>query len=229
MLRGRISHQPPEDTMQTTPKEAIAEVLNSLDKSNDTLWTDDGSPLVTEVQRLANDKTITRAQINEAIPGFARKVELSVTDTDPVEGIGNEPGEPEELEAGGFDASMEPEVNGKGAALTEDEVRAILSRRIRDAEQALTDARRTTSESRQEELRCEQRLTRAHVDYQRKYPPITAAQNIQDHLAKQGQLAMERAGLSLDTRSQIDVSMERSNRRGWTRPSRPVNNVNSAA
>lgn len=213
--------------MQTTPKEAIAEILNSLDKSNDALWTDDGSPMVAEVQHLANDKSITRAQINEAIPGFAR---LAVTDTDPVEGIGNEPGEPEvEAAAGDFDPGIEPEVNGKGVPLTEDEVRAILSRRIRDAEQALTDARRTTSESRQEEIRCEQRLTRAHTDYQRKYPPITAAQNIQDHLAKQGQLAMERAGLSLDTRAQIDVSMERSNRRGWTRPTRPVNNVNSAA
>src|SRR6266704_2800443 len=63
-----------------TEKAAIAEALQSLDHTDDNLWTDDGSPLVSEIQRLTNDKTITRAQINDAIPGFARKTKDSVAE-----------------------------------------------------------------------------------------------------------------------------------------------------
>lgn len=204
---------------QTTPKAAIAEVLNSLDVANDTLWTDDGSPLVEEVQRLANDATITRAQINEAIPGFCRVM------AEPAEKNTKIETEQPKIEAA-FDPKQEPEVNGSGEQLSELEVRAILERRIRDAETALTTARRVTSESRQEELRCEQRLTRAHIDHQRKYPPITAAQNIQDHLRSQQDQLYERVtGQSAAGRAQIDITMERRNSRGWSRPTRPVNNA----
>src|ERR1019366_8202082 len=66
--------------MSTFPKEAIKEILQALDHKNDALWTDDGSPLVSEIQRLANDKTITRGQISDASPGFVRKTKDSVTE-----------------------------------------------------------------------------------------------------------------------------------------------------
>src|SRR6185369_5808874 len=61
----------------------------------------------------------------------------------------------------GFDAAMEPEVNCPGDPLTEDEVRAVLTRRVRDAEQALSDARRQVSEAQQHMFNMEKRLTRA--------------------------------------------------------------------
>lgn len=199
------------------PKEAIKEILEGLDHSKDDLWTDDGSPLVSEIQRLADDKTITRAQINEALPGFTRVVG-SPTESDKAP-------DPEVEAKDGFDASLEPEVNGPGEPLTEEEVRVILVRRIRDAEQGLADARTATSDARQAEHAAERRLNRAIFDHQRKFPPITAAANIKAHLEAQGRLAQERAGILNDGRSQVDVSMERSNRRGWTRPTRPVNNV----
>lgn len=205
-------------------KEAIAEVLNSLDHTNDAIWTDDGSPLVSEVQRLANDKTITRAQINDALPGFARKIaDATANEDEPATGgepelapkstVNTAPGAP-------FDDRMEPEVNGAGEPLSEDQVRAILTRRIRDAEQALTDARMRTSESRQEERKCEQRLARAHADHQRHYPAITAAENIKQHLESQQRQLRERVtGVgSGGGISQVDQAMQRSNKRGWTRP-----------
>lgn len=206
-----------------TPKEALAQVLQSLDTKNDKLWTDDGSPLVSEVQRLANDKTVTRAQINEALPGFNRvPVEVKNTTIAPASDVkvsdgGDAPGE-------ALDAATEDDLE----ALSTDQMRSILQRRVRDAEEAVTAQRRATSDSRQEEIKCERRLTRAHSDMQRYFPPITAAANIKAHLEAQGRLAMEKAGLGVSTRSQVDISMERSNRRGWTRPTRPVQNVAGA-
>jgi hypothetical protein len=215
-----------------TEKAAIAEILKGFDPKNDKLWTDDGSPLVSEVQRLANDKNITRAQINEALPGFARAAYPA----------GDETGVAPAVDGGtvlknttiqgdadddGFDPQAEPEVNGPGEPLTESEVRAVLTRRVRDAEGALQDARRQLSEAQQHMFAMEKRLTRAMIDHQRRFPPITAAANIKAHLERQTELRREAAGLDPKTggKSQVDLSMERSNRRGWTRPVRPVNNA----
>ena len=54
----------------TTPNEAIQEILAKLDLTDDTNWTEDGSPALGVIQKLANDPSITRAQINDANPGF---------------------------------------------------------------------------------------------------------------------------------------------------------------
>lgn len=211
----------------STDKAAITEILQSLDHTNDKSWTDDGSPLVTEIQRLANDKTITRAQINDALPGFARNSgggSATVT-------TGDETGVAPPLEAqatdDGFDVKVEPDTNGPGQPLTEAEVKEVLNRRVRDAEQAIVDARRNLSDAQQHMFNMEKRLTRAMTDRSRRFPPITEAANIKEHLARQMERQREAAGLDPQTggRSQVDISMERSNRRGWTRPTRPVNNA----
>lgn len=215
--------------------EVVKEVLQSLDHKNDTIWTEDGAPLVGEIQRLTNDKTITRAQINDALPGFHRVLAVAVDDeagNEPTESIGTDPNaditvkDTAPLGPDGFDPRIEPEVKGSGEPMSEEEVRAILLRRIRDAEQNIADCRTRLNDANHALQQGELRLNRTHADYQRKYPPITAAANIQSHLEAQGRLTMERHGLDPDkARSQVDVSMERSNRRGWTRPSRPVQNV----
>lgn len=212
-----------------TTKETLAQVLTKLDPANDEQWTADGAPLISVVQKLANDSKITRDQINEAIPGFSRagvpKVEttaeqdMHVTDTAPLKDAADDE----------FDPRIEPEVNGAGPALSEDEVRAILNRRIRDAEANLIAARAAASEANAEVVRCEHRLTRAHVDHNRQFPPITEAQNIKAHLASQGQLALKRAGL-LDADGNPIAKVKqpanptnphmrsKANSRGWTRP-----------
>jgi hypothetical protein len=124
---------------------------------------------------------------------------------------------------------MEPEIDGPGEQLSEDEVRAILARRIRDADTNLEDARRATAEARDNERRCEQRTTRARNDFNRRFPPISAAENIQTHLKRQQELLMERVtGEGGHGRGQLDQAMERRNSRGWSRPSRPVQNTSAA-
>lgn len=65
-----------------TTKETIITALSQLDHSNNDHWVDDGLPRTSVVQKLANDPTIRRQDINEAAPGFARK------NSDPEEGLG---------------------------------------------------------------------------------------------------------------------------------------------
>lgn len=209
--------------MTVTP-EVIREVLKSLDHKNDALWTDDGSPLVGEIQRLTNDKTVTRAEINEAQPGFTRIIAVAVADDaadEPTEGIGSAPAPEIVLKTTDtpppFDARLEPEVNGQGPALSEIEVRAILVRRIADAEQAVMDAKGRVAAAQADVIRAEQRHARAIADCQRKYPPLTAAENIKRHLASQQEALRQRVEGDGGV-SQIDTSMGQSNKRGWTRP-----------
>jgi hypothetical protein len=209
----------PKSTPATvTTKEAIFEILSKLSITDDANWTEDGEPALDVVRTIAKDDAITRQQINEAAPGFVRLV--------------GEPkaGGPDGVRMQGTKAATsvlaEEVVNSDGRMSTE-EMREILTRRVTDAETNLHRAQRDLSEAQQEVGRCEVRLTRAHKDKNRQFPPVTPAQAIKDHLSAQVRQARERAGLAPEAPvvlSPIDEVMGRSNRRGsgQTRPTRPV-------
>jgi hypothetical protein len=180
-----------------TPKDAIKEALLSLDHKNDDLWTDDGSPLVSEIQRLANDKTITRAQINEALPGFARKTDDSIAEDE-------QPGDEDDIggETGGINAASTEtiapasEVQADDVELSPEQeherLRALAFRRVQDAEAAVRDAKDNVSKALAAVTAAEQRHSRALVLFSAKYPPLTAAANIKQHLARQQEILRER-------------------------------------
>jgi hypothetical protein len=198
----------------TTPKEAIQEILAKLDNTVDTNWTDDGSPSISVIRKLANDATITRAQINDASPGFVRMVGDAASAPATAPAVEAAIAKPIEDDL----TSADP--------LSDDQMRVILSRRVRDAELNLTEAQTRAAEATAEVAQCQKRLQRAHLDHNRRFPPITAAANIKAHLAAQGRLAEQNAGLL-----PIEAALQRSSRRGsgQGRPSRPVNNVTNAA
>ena len=189
--------------MSTFPKAAIKEILEALDHKNDALWTDDGSPLVSEIQRLANDKTITRGQISDASPGFVRKTKDSVTeDVQP----GDEPGlfddapvveEAKNTRVKNTTIVTVSEVQAEdGGFETEEEererIKVIAKQRVSDAELALSEAKTHTAEAYRAERQAEQRLTRALTQYSAKFPPMSAAENIKQHHARQQELLRER-------------------------------------
>lgn len=182
-----------------TPKEAIKEVLLSLDHADHTLWTDDGSPLVTEIQRLANDKTITRAQINEALPGFARKTDESIAEDVQPAAEGDE--------TGGIDPNPLDEVASTDTIITDDpaaedlslspeqdqeRLRGLAFQRVQDAEVALFAAKDAVSDAHAVVVKAEQRHARALQLYAAKYPPLSASENIQRHIARQQEILRER-------------------------------------
>ena len=172
----------------TTPNEAIQEILAKLDLADDTNWTEDGSPALGVIQKLANDPSITRAQINDANPGFARvsAAEVAKTYEDPA--ASTETTAPKRAAKKPTAVADEP--------LTEDEMRKILTRRVTDAELHLTAAQAAVSEAQAEVVQCQKRLARAHDDHNRRFPRITASANIKAHLASQIRQAEENAGIS---------------------------------
>src|ERR1035437_2484072 len=136
--------------MTTFPKEEIKKILEGLDQKNDALWTDDGSPLVSEIQRLADDKTITRSQITEALPGFARKSKVSLDKPDEPGIFDDEP----VVEA--KNTHVAP-VSDEDGFLTEEEeherVKVIAHNRVQDAELAYVEAKAAVAEAYQAQRR----------------------------------------------------------------------------
>ena len=181
-----------------TTKDNLFKILQALNPMKDSLWTEDGSPALNEVRRLAKDDTITRAQINEAYPGLTRD---------------NHPKAPEKVKPTS-EAAPAPET------MTEAQMKTILDRRVRDAEQALNDAIRAVAEAQLAVTQAHQRIERATAERNRKFPAPSQAETIKAYLAAQTQVAEQR---------QIDMAMQRHNRRGEGRPSRPINNVGNAA
>jgi hypothetical protein len=164
----------------TTPKAAISEALDQLDQKNDALWTDDGSPIVAEVQRLCNDKSITRAQINDASPGFARKmVSLDEKTQEPVAAI-------VATDPGPLDDDLEDLVG------EDEQPREMLARHVREAELAIQEAKKALAEAHRHVVNCERIHSKKLMLYNSKFPPISAAQNIKDHLARQQEILYER-------------------------------------
>lgn len=174
-----------------TPKNAIKEALEQLDQKNDALWTDDGSPVIAEVQRLCNDDKLTRAQINDALPGFARKTATTSIDEEtqaPVPGAVEAAAAP----AAPLDEELEDMLRSEPEEGTYDDLRIISTRHVADAELALQEARLKVSEAQRYALLCEKALTRKIMLHHSKFPAISEAQNIKDHLARQQEILYEK-------------------------------------
>lgn len=218
----------------STDKAAISEALQSMNHEDATLWTDDGAPRVDVVQRLCNDDKLTRAQINDALPGFVRVTEETKKVDDALAAADAEKQAVAQAEQDklGFAKPAEKvakvvehdsELEGEDP-LSESETRAILQRRVRTAEEAVTEAKRALSEAGQEVVRCEKRLQRAHTDQRRYFPPITQAQAIKAHLDSEQKRRHEnvKGEGTYEGQSQLDQAMQRSNKRGWVRPAMAV-------
>lgn len=223
--------------MTSVTKDELNLALNQLDKDNDQHWTDDGSPRVDVLRALTGNQTLTRSEINTLAPGFNRptdKVEPPVSDAAVAAFsiMGPPPGErhaeDEDLlnlrTADDFNPAEEPEVNGAGAPLSEAEVKAILVRRVDDAEAGIVDAQANIRASNAALIEAQKKATRAKIELNRRFPPLSAEENIKQHLASHGKM-LEATVAQVGAEggmSQIDIAMGRSNRRGWTRPVRPV-------
>lgn len=207
----------------TATKETIIEALNTFDHRDDKIWTEDGAPLVGVVQKRANDASITRAQINDALPGFQRKTTDAVEE--PQEDDGTDPGAADihvtdtaPLTAVDGPVNETPLAEVDEHLPSTEELRAIIMRQISDAEQALQNARKDVSDARQVELMAERRLGRVMLTYQRKFPPISAAENIQRHLASQQAQKIARVeAFGNMGKSALDLRME-GRRRVQVRP-----------
>ena len=204
----------------------ITDALKMLDHTNADHWTDDGLPRTSVVQKLAGDATIKRGDIQAAAPNFTR------TKPTDAEGVALTPGSGGggiKEGNGGIDLApiepIAPEVSAtadvtesatEGRELTEGEVQAILTQRVRDADQALVDAVANVSEAQRIVRETQKLCNAARAELQSAFPPITAAENIKQHLARQQDRLLAARGYPV----RIDQAMAVGNSRGWSRPTR---------
>lgn len=156
-------------------KTKIASALSQLDHKNPEHWVDDGLPRTSVVRTLAADETITRQNINETAPGFARMA------SKPDETVDAAPIEPLTQGSAPEAATTESTV----ADLTDlnpEDVRSALHARTVAAEQALAENAKAIQELQFKARELGKTLQKARQDEMTKFPPLTAAQNIQLHL-----------------------------------------------
>lgn len=199
---------------QTVAK--IRAALAQLDPKNDAHWTDDGLPRTGVVQKLASDPNLSRKEIQDAQPGFQREpTKPAVTAGDDLDPLTGEPGSGTGVLDGG-----DPTKN-TGDLMSEAEVRAILEGNVKDAVQALDDAQQGVREAHALVTTRQNELVSARADLTREFPPMTPAENIKAYIASEvAQRARAFGHNGIAPGSQIDAAMQRSNSRGWRRPSR---------
>jgi hypothetical protein len=166
--------------LDPTQKDKIVSALAQLDHNNEGHWVEDGLPRTGVVQKFAGDQSITRQQINEAAPGFSRQVpdkepvpEQTVPDTEtttPAEAAKHAP------------ARAANDDGGTVLAFTEQE-REKFRRAVVEAEADYNQSLKDLETMRRHVLACKAALEQAVADERAKFPPISAAQNIQNYLA----------------------------------------------
>jgi hypothetical protein len=212
-----------------TPK--ILEALSQLDPANNDHWTNDGLPNTGVVQRIANNQTIKRTDIQNARPGFdrdaARGVEQSVA-----EDFGSGPVDPvappamkaapapvpapvaAKAPAPAPVAAQAPADESETVEITDAQLHEALDRRVKAAQAAIEEGRKLNTTAQDKISAGMAALDKAQKDFHKYFPPSTQAELIRDHLAASN---AERAARVAErgNASQLDAARRGGNSRGW--------------
>lgn len=217
----------------------IRTALAQLDAKNDQHWTEDGLPREGIIRKLASDNTISRKDISDAQPGFQRNpVAPAPQAGDNVDALTGEAVAPADAIAGAKadsaanataavdgadsqDGNAADPTQNTGDLMTEAEVRTILENRVSEKEQGVADAQQAVRDAQKAVLTAQSDLQTARDDFRREFPPMTQAENVKQYIASEvAQRARAHGYGGIAPGSQIDAAMQRSNSRGWRRPSR---------
>jgi len=167
--------------MANVAKETIIDALNQLDPNNPEHWTDDGLPVTKVVQGFAGDESIKRSDITDVAPGFARDTLQaqsdetgSVSETDPVTGVLIS-ADNAENDGAILRPQLEDDFSQKVAAVE------ALQKEIHARQTDLVKAVRAKDAA----------LLLLHA----KFPPMSAAENIQHYLESEARKRHEAAGV----------------------------------
>lgn len=168
---------------ELSPKDKILAALAQLDPTNDSHWNTDGLPNTGTVQRIANDQTIKRGGLQNARPGFDRDTALA-------EAKAKAPADFEEAPApgsggGGLTPAVKAEAVAAGEVveISDDQLRGLLSKRVKDAEQKIEQGRQLARDAVVMQQQGLEETNAARREFHKCFPPMTQAQNIKAHLA----------------------------------------------
>ena len=191
-----------------TPK--ILAALDQLDPADNTHWTNDGLPNTGVVQRIANDQTIKRPDIQNARPGFDRAAALAAAAP---------PADFEEVPATApvvAKTSVTAPVASQGETVmvTDAQLHASLSKQIRDAEAMVEQGRKMQNEGGKMEGDGLKQLQTARVNFHKYFPPMTQAENTRAAIEASNAERMARV-TARGFASQLDAAKRGGNARGW--------------
>jgi hypothetical protein len=172
---------------ELSPKDKILAALAQLDPNNDSHWNTDGLPNTGTVQRIANDQTIKRGDLQNARPGFDRDMARAEAKAAPAD-FEEAPAAP----GNGLDPAVKAEAVAKLAAgeeveITDDQLRAVLAKRVKDAEAKLEQGRQMARDAAVMQQEGLAEINAARRDFHKYFPPLTEAQNIKAHLAAENE------------------------------------------
>lgn len=203
--------------------EKLIVALKQLDPDLEENWADDGVPKLEAVQALAEDQTLTRNDINLAWPGFDRATAAGA----PL---------PQPEEKHDEDAASSVDTHALLGTLDDEQLRELMLRRVQQAEDAVTEATQARSDAIAAHERALRHRDKLKLEFIRRYPPISVAANIKQHIRKQAEMRAVAAGIDPEvarrganyTGDQVDQALALRRSRGWARPARPVNNIAGA-
>lgn len=174
-----------------SPKDKILAALAQLDPNNDSHWNTDGLPNTGTVQRIANDQTIKRGDLQNARPGFDRetaRTEAAAAAAAPAD-FEEAPAAPA---APGLASATKAEAVAAVAAdeeveITDDQLRALLAKRVKDAEAKLEQGRQMARDAAVMQQEGLAEINASRRDFHKYFPPLTEAQNIKAHLAAENE------------------------------------------
>jgi hypothetical protein len=162
---------------ELTPK--ILAALARLDPADNGHWNSDGLPNTGTVQRLANDQTIKRSDIQTAKPGFDRAAAVAA----PVEkAVAPTTAAPEPKP--GLDSATKAEAVEAVAEveISDAQLNAMLKKRVADAEAMIETGRAMVRDGTVMQENGLNAVNAARRDLHKYFPPMTAAENIKNHL-----------------------------------------------
>jgi hypothetical protein len=185
----------------------IKAALAQLDPNNSEHWTDDGLPVTKIVQTFADEVGIKRSDINEVAPGFSK---ASLNLNGPAATTLPDPAP----EAAPSQADAE--------TISEADFKVALTAALSQAETNLETAKTAVVAARKHELDATKARDAALLRLQSEFPPMSAAENIQQFIRHEAEQRAEKHGVrGFGGPSQLDLAMSnRGNARGWGRPQR---------
>lgn len=185
----------------------IKAALAQLDPNNPEQWTDDGLPVTKAVQALADEVGIKRSDINEVAPGFSK---ASLNLNGPAATVLPDP------------AIEVAAPQDAGETISEEDFKVELTAALAQAEADLEAAKADVVGARKSELDAQKARDAALLKLQHEFPPMTAAENIQQFIRHEAdQRAKAHGVMGHGGGSQLDLAMSNRGRaRGWGRPQR---------
>ena len=173
-----------------SPKDKILAALAKLDPNDDSHWNTDGLPNTGTIQRIANDQTIKRGDLQSARPGFDRDAARAEAAAAAAPADFEEA--PEATAASGLTPAAKAEAvatvaAGEEVEITDDQLRAMLAKRVKIAEAKIEEGRAMVREGTIMQQKGLEESNAARRDLHKYFPPMTQAENIKAHLAAENE------------------------------------------